>query len=163
MIAGKILDTYLCVYCGSEIIAAARPVCCKHPMRERSQFEDKAQCPDIPGVVLHWDQLLGTRGRWVAEWAVGKSASAVEKQDVVVEGDPPLRNLADMLCDKIRAWVARMAPRITEKDGVDYASIEITLLQPGGDDDGTLMLEARIEEKCTTDDLDGRVEGVKFP
>lgn len=69
--------------------------------------------------------------------------------------------LADELTARVRAWVARAAPRV--RHDADYATIKISIMNPqGSDDDVSLFLDARIEEEMTTDQVGGRVPGVRF-
>lgn len=70
------------------------------------------------------------------------------------------RPLEDRLIERLRLWLLRTAPLV--RDDFYVASLKITLYQPQGEDDGTLYLDARLEEELTTDELGGRVPGVMF-
>lgn len=57
-------------------------------------------------------------------------------------------------------WVNRVAPRI--RDEMALAKLEIVLSQPQGEDDGTLYLDASVDETVTMDRSGGRVTGQRF-
>jgi hypothetical protein len=69
------------------------------------------------------------------------------------------RTLEAKLVEKLKAWLQRAGPMV--RDECDFASLTITLMQPGWDDDGTLHLEAKLEEEYTSDELGGAVPGVR--
>lgn len=74
--------------------------------------------------------------------------------------EPP--SLEDQLVARLRRFVAESAARLnTLGPGPHRTELVIHLLQPGGDDDGTLCLEAQVEER-THEDFEGRVPGVGF-
>lgn len=60
---------------------------------------------------------------------------------------PDEPTLVERLHAVIDRWVALNAPRL--KDELDYATIEITIDDPGGLDDGTLHVDYRVEEKTS--------------
>lgn len=67
--------------------------------------------------------------------------------------------LEEQLVAKLREWFRRSAPKTR-----DYAVPEITfrLDEACADDDGTLCLQARTEEKTYHDDVNGPVPGEKL-
>ena len=69
-------------------------------------------------------------------------------------------NMKKALTDRLEGWLERNAARV--RDSYGYASIEFTLHQPEGDDDNTLILEAKVEEKFLHDSFAARVLGVCF-
>jgi len=68
--------------------------------------------------------------------------------------------LEEQLVARLRAWFKREAPRILDEHF--DARFAVTINFPQGDDDGTLFLDARIEETNVHEELSGRVPGVKF-
>ena len=73
------------------------------------------------------------------------------------------------LCGQLHAavdrWVKDSAPRL--RDEIDFAALKITISDPGGDDDGTLTVDFRLEEEsCFTSEKcnrgGGRVPGVEY-
>jgi hypothetical protein len=60
----------------------------------------------------------------------------------------------------LRSFIRRAAVSVRDTDGA--ASFTVTLMQPGGDDDGTLCLEASIKETMHRDRQEGRIPGVPF-
>ena len=98
-----------------------------------------------------------TVGTWVPhEWVI----------DALIEasaGEPD--TLHSALYAAIDRWIAATARRL--KDDLDYATLEITLTDPGGDDDGTLHVDFKLEEKTsfTSERWNhggGRVPGVEY-
>jgi hypothetical protein len=80
---------------------------------------------------------------------------------VTANAEPAVGNdLADVLAAKVREWVARVAPTVHRDDLA--ASLKIILHTPQGDDDGTLYLEARLEEELVGAEVGGRVPGVEW-
>jgi hypothetical protein len=69
-------------------------------------------------------------------------------------------DLADILSAKVSEWVARVAPTVHRDDL--SASLKIILHTPQSDDDGTLYLEARLEEEIVGAEVGGRVPGVEL-
>lgn len=71
--------------------------------------------------------------------------------------------LVERLGAVVGQWVTRIAKRwdrhYTDSD-VSYAELKLRLRNPGWEDDGTIVLEADIEETIQYDDISGRVEGV---
>jgi hypothetical protein len=81
----------------------------------------------------------------------------------------PTEAAGDTLVSKLHAvidrWVSLTAPRLQGE--LDYATIKITLSDPGGDDDGTLVVDYRVEEETSFDSErwnhgGGRVPGVEY-
>ena len=62
---------------------------------------------------------------------------------------------------RVGAWFDAAAIRLRDDHMADAGQLTITLNHPGGDDDGTLCLEATVTEK-THLGIEGRVEGVMF-
>lgn len=64
----------------------------------------------------------------------------------------------------VRDWLTRQAPIV--RDRGDRAELTLELMNPGGDDDGTLVLEWRYRETVHGPRYDaeceGRVPGVRF-
>lgn len=63
----------------------------------------------------------------------------------------------------VSAWLKRTAPRL-KIEGLDYATIKLTILQPSSEEDGTLYLDYRLEEEShfESDGSGGRVPGVRL-
>jgi hypothetical protein len=71
--------------------------------------------------------------------------------------------LLDTMTSRLREWLATQAPRVRDLDVT--ASIRFTVQNSFCDDDGTLILALRIEEKVEDylgEDMGLRVEGVPF-
>lgn len=64
-------------------------------------------------------------------------------------------DLAEKLCEHVRAWVRRVQPSVS--DECDFAELTIRLHAPQWEDDGTPYLEASIEERLTVKDTGGIV------
>jgi hypothetical protein len=75
------------------------------------------------------------------------------------EGRPEGQPLEEQLVARLREWFKRSAP-LTQANWKE-PSITFVLRHPQGDDDGTLVLEAVVEEK-SLDDLEGRVPGERL-
>jgi len=69
-------------------------------------------------------------------------------------------DLIDRLVSRLHSFVFRAAPLL--RDGNGTAELTIMLHQPGGDEDGTLCLEAKIRETLELDGEEGRLPGVDF-
>jgi hypothetical protein len=86
--------------------------------------------------------------------------------DALIEASAgPPGTLHHELYSVIDRWIAATAPRM--RDELDYAVLKITLDDPGGDDDGTLHVDYRVEEETsfTSERWNhggGRVLGVEY-
>lgn len=78
--------------------------------------------------------------------------------------DPSTNTLEDKVLAHVRDWLARNAPIV--RDRGEIAQLKLELLNPGGDDDGTLVLEWRYRETVHgpryDEECEGRVPGVEF-
>lgn len=72
----------------------------------------------------------------------------------------PPSELEERIVARVRDWFRRSAPIVRDRN--EPAWFEITLHNPGGDDDGTLYLEVDTCERQRGEMLEGRVDGVKF-
>jgi hypothetical protein len=70
-------------------------------------------------------------------------------------------SLRVQLHKRLDAWFEREARRLRDEHFANCAELKIVLRHPGGDDDGTLCLEAEVIEEMVVS-LEGRVEGLKF-
>lgn len=73
---------------------------------------------------------------------------------------PVADDLGGLLGRYVAGWVVRSALRI--RDEMCVAKLEIRLLMPQGEDDGTLYLDYTIDETITADSAGGRVTGLRF-
>lgn len=74
---------------------------------------------------------------------------------------PPELPLEEQIVARVRDWFKRAVPRANDwRNRVE--TIEIGLHNPGGTDDGTLYLEASVDETSTPHNLEGPVPGVRF-
>lgn len=82
-------------------------------------------------------------------------AGAIVAVQVATDQQRGIRGVEEVeLADELTARVRHDA---------DYATIKISIMNPqGSDDDVSLFLDARIEEEMTTDQVGGRVPGVRF-
>ena len=69
-------------------------------------------------------------------------------------------NLQLRLQGHVRRWLEASAKGLRHDD-LDYAQIKITATQPSWDEDDTCCVELQIVETRGSDELSGRVEGVK--
>lgn len=63
--------------------------------------------------------------------------------------------LEDVIAEKVKEWVRRASARMEQES--DWATLKIHLHDLGYDDDGTPLLDARLEEKVISEDISGRV------
>ena len=69
-------------------------------------------------------------------------------------------NIRPEITARLNAWLLRNEKRVRDESG--YASIKFTLMNPGGDDDNTLVVEVKVEEEFLQDTFEARSEGVPF-
>lgn len=77
-----------------------------------------------------------------------------------IEEPYELDPLVGKLIKRLRVFMARAAERVTSE--TEVATLEITIMDPSWEDDGTPYLSAQIKETFTTDEVAGHVPKTTF-